>query len=202
MTAGRNRLPKMSHHTPSLPSVGNLIHRIEDLRRAGVTHVPKPRATPVTAAVPARAVASSAADQRLASPARGQSSLLSATALPSDASLDRGQALQVVAQHVAACTRCEELARCRMQTVFGVGDPHARLAFLGEAPGADEDRQGEPFVGRAGQLLTDIIEKGLKLRRQDVYIFNILKCRPPENRTPLPQEAANCREYLDRQSAS
>ena len=96
-------------------------------------------------------------------------------------------------------------ARCwshnRTQTVFGVGNPHAKLVFIGEAPGADEDRQGEPFVGRAGQLLTDIITKGMKLRREDVYIMNILRCRPPDNRTPLPLEAANCREYLDAQLA-
>ena len=76
-----------------------------------------------------------------------------------------------------------------------------RLVFIGEAPGADEDRRGEPFVGRAGQLLTDIIVKGMKLRRQDVYIMNILRCRPPDNRTPLPVEAAACREYLDAQLA-
>jgi DNA polymerase len=85
--------------------------------------------------------------------------------------------------------------------VFGVGSPDARLVFLGEAPGADEDRQGEPFVGRAGKLLTDIIEKGMRLRRRDVYILNILKCRPPGNRNPLPEEASNCREYLDWQLA-
>ena len=102
---------------------------------------------------------------------------------------------------MAACTRCAELARTRTQTVFGVGNPHARLVFCGEAPGADEDRLGEPFVGRAGQLLTDIIVKGMKMRREDVYILNILRCRPPGNRTPLPIEAANCREYLDRQLA-
>jgi DNA polymerase len=80
-----------------------------------------------------------------------------------------------------------------------VGNPYARLVFCGEAPGADEDRLGEPFVGRAGQLLNDIISKGMKMRRQDVYILNILRCRPPGNRAPLPVEAANCREYLDRQ---
>jgi DNA polymerase len=93
------------------------------------------------------------------------------------------------------------LAASRTQTVFGAGDPHARLVFLGEAPGADEDRQGEPFVGRAGQLLNDMITKGMKLRREDVYILNVLKCRPPDNRTPTPDEAANCREYLDAQLA-
>ena len=82
-----------------------------------------------------------------------------------------------------------------------MGNPYARLVFLGEAPGADEDRQGEPFVGRAGQLLNDIIVKGMKMRREDVYIMNILRCRPPDNRTPLPVEAAACREYLDAQLA-
>jgi DNA polymerase len=101
---------------------------------------------------------------------------------------------------VAACRLCDELAATRTQTVFGVGNPHARLCFLGEAPGADEDRQGEPFVGRAGQLLTRIIE-ACKLARSDVYILNVLKCRPPDNRTPLPSEVANCRGFLDRQLA-
>ena len=113
----------------------------------------------------------------------------------------RCQALALVAHDVAACRRCRELAETRTQTVFGVGNPSAKLVFCGEAPGADEDRLGEPFVGRAGQLLTDIIEKGMKLRREDVYILNILRCRPPGNRTPSPVEAANCREYLERQLA-
>ncbi|MCR4416012.1 MAG: uracil-DNA glycosylase [Thermoguttaceae bacterium] len=102
---------------------------------------------------------------------------------------------------VAVCTRCPELARTRKKTVFGVGNPHARLVFMGEAPGADEDLQGEPFVGKAGQKLTEIIEKGMRLRRQDVYILNTIKCRPPGNRVPTPEEAANCREYLDAQLA-
>jgi uracil-DNA glycosylase family 4 len=106
--------------------------------------------------------------------------------------------LRILAQEVAGCTRCHELASTRTQTVFGVGDPHARLCFLGEAPGADEDKQGEPFVGRAGQLLNKILE-ACKLRREDVYILNILKCRPPGNRNPLPEESQNCRRYLNRQ---
>ncbi|NIL96012.1 MAG: uracil-DNA glycosylase [Planctomycetales bacterium] len=109
--------------------------------------------------------------------------------------------LDLVRQEVAACTKCEELVANRTQTVFGSGNLAARLCFLGEAPGADEDRQGEPFVGRAGRLLTDIIEKGMGLTRSDVYILNVLKCRPPENRTPLPAEADNCRGFLDRQLA-
>lgn len=108
--------------------------------------------------------------------------------------------LEVLRTEVVGCTRCEELACTRTQTVFGVGDPKARLCFMGEAPGADEDRLGEPFVGRAGQLLNKIIE-ACRMKREDVYILNTLKCRPPGNRNPLPQEAANCRPYLDRQLA-
>ncbi len=106
--------------------------------------------------------------------------------------------LAILQQTVAGCTRCGELARTRTQAVFGVGDPAARLCFLGEAPGADEDRLGEPFVGRAGQLLTKIIE-ACKMKREDVYILNMIKCRPPDNRNPLPTELANCRAYLERQ---
>lgn len=108
---------------------------------------------------------------------------------------ERTAELQVLAETVARCVRCKELARTRNKTVFGVGNPTAKILFIGEAPGADEDRQGEPFVGRAGQLLTKIIE-ACRLSREEVYICNILKCRPPENRTPLPPECANCREYL------
>jgi uracil-DNA glycosylase len=112
--------------------------------------------------------------------------------------ISTAKTLKILAQEVAGCTRCHELASTRTQTVFGVGDPNARLCFLGEAPGADEDKQGEPFVGRAGQLLNKILE-ACKLRREDVYILNILKCRPPGNRNPLPEESQNCRRYLNRQ---
>jgi DNA polymerase len=114
---------------------------------------------------------------------------------------ERCQLLDALAGQVAKCTRCQELAATRTQTVFGVGNPEARILFIGEAPGADEDKQGEPFVGRAGQLLNRIIE-ACRLKREDVYICNILKCRPPGNRTPEPQEAKNCREYLDGQLAA
>jgi DNA polymerase len=100
---------------------------------------------------------------------------------------------------VAACQRCE-LHATRTQTVFGVGNPAARWMFIGEAPGAEEDRQGEPFVGRAGQLLTSML-RALGLRREDVFIANVLKCRPPGNRDPRPAEAASCRGYLERQVA-
>ena len=112
----------------------------------------------------------------------------------------RVAALEVLQQQVRGCTRCRALADTRTQTVFGVGNPQPRLVFLGEAPGADEDRLGEPFVGRAGQLLTKIIE-ACTLRREDVYILNVLKCRPPGNRTPSEDEAANCWPYLEQQLA-
>jgi uracil-DNA glycosylase family 4 len=112
----------------------------------------------------------------------------------------RAAALDVIRREVAQCVRCAELAATRTQTVFGVGTPQPRLCFLGEAPGGDEDRRGEPFVGRAGELLNKIIE-ACTLRREDVYILNVLKCRPPGNRTPLPEEVANCRGYFERQLA-
>lgn len=107
--------------------------------------------------------------------------------------------LQVMAAEVARCTRCAHLVQTRTKTVFGEGDPNARLMFIGEAPGETEDQTGRPFVGRAGLLLTDMITKGMGLRREDVYIANILKCRPPGNRDPLPEETRNCIGYLERQ---
>jgi DNA polymerase len=106
--------------------------------------------------------------------------------------------LNVLSVAVAGCRRCTELADTRTQTVFGVGNAEAKIVFIGEAPGADEDAKGEPFVGRAGQLLNQIIVAS-RLTREEIYICNILKCRPPGNRTPLPDECANCREYLDAQ---
>ncbi|MBX3444493.1 MAG: uracil-DNA glycosylase [Planctomyces sp.] len=111
---------------------------------------------------------------------------------------ERSLALCVLADRVATCVRCSELAATRTQTVFGVGNPMARVMFVGEAPGADEDAQGEPFVGRAGQLLNRIIA-ACGWQREELYICNILRCRPPGNRTPHPVEAGNCREYLDGQ---
>jgi DNA polymerase len=100
---------------------------------------------------------------------------------------------------VAACQRCS-LHRTRTQTVFGVGNTSAEWMVIGEAPGAEEDRQGEPFVGRAGKLLDEML-RAVKLDRNSVYIANILKCRPPGNRDPSQEEAAQCRRYLDRQIA-
>lgn len=107
-------------------------------------------------------------------------------------------ALAGVRNDIGDCTRCK-LHTGRRHIVFGIGDPRARLMFVGEAPGADEDEQGIPFVGRAGQLLTDIIEKGLKMPRAEVYIANVIKCRPPGNRNPEPDEVASCEPFLFRQ---
>jgi uracil-DNA glycosylase len=106
--------------------------------------------------------------------------------------------LQVLAKSVSGCTRCGELAATRTQTVFADGQIPVELCFIGEAPGADEDVQGIPFVGKAGQLLDRIIV-ATGLTRAEVYICNIIKCRPPGNRTPKPEEADNCSEYLHRQ---
>jgi uracil-DNA glycosylase family 4 len=106
--------------------------------------------------------------------------------------------LEALREHIGDCRRCK-LAPHRTHLVFGVGNPRARLVFVGEAPGRDEDAQGEPFVGRAGQLLTEIITKGMRLRREDVYIANVIKCRPPENRNPEPDEVASCEPFLLRQ---
>jgi len=108
--------------------------------------------------------------------------------------------LSALAARVAQCQRCQELASTRIQTVFGVGNPNAKVMFIGEAPGADEDETGEPFVGRAGQLLTKIIV-ACGWTREELYICNILRCRPPGNRAPSSEEAHHCREYLDGQIA-
>ena len=109
-----------------------------------------------------------------------------------------GEALVAIRQDLGECTRCKLHGLGRRQIVFGVGNPAADLMFVGEAPGADEDIQGEPFVGRAGQLLTKIIE-AIGLRREDVYIANVIKCRPPGNRNPEPDEVEQCEPFLFRQ---
>src|SRR3954464_4815260 len=108
------------------------------------------------------------------------------------------EALVSIREDIGDCTRCKLHTLGRKQVVFGVGNPDADLMFVGEAPGADEDEQGIPFVGRAGQLLTKIIE-AIDLKRDDVYIANIIKCRPPQNRNPEPDEVESCEPFLFRQ---
>jgi DNA polymerase len=110
----------------------------------------------------------------------------------------RRHELQLLAEQVGNCPRCAELVSTRAQTVFGVGPIDPPLLLIGEAPGADEDRLGEPFVGAAGQLLNRILA-ACGFERKEVYICNVLKCRPPRNRTPKPEEVTNCREYLEKQ---
>ncbi|MEX0714101.1 MAG: uracil-DNA glycosylase, partial [Pirellulales bacterium] len=188
-----------------------LLQKLESLQRAGVTHLPRrPRdGAPAAAAGPSgpgrtarhsdASPGGTAASPPSSSEHRpGQRRIRLDVPLPLLPPGQRVAELEAIRFEVAACTRCEVLCAGRTQTVFGVGDPQARLCFLGEAPGADEDRQGEPFVGRAGQLLNKIIE-ACTLSREQVYILNTLKCRPPDNRNPLEEELANCREFLDAQ---
>ncbi len=186
------------------PSPRALLQRLESLQAAGVEQMPvregrvfKPAAVPEVVAAPVDppttgVVGSPEAAQQpveVAPPSTGQ---------PPAPSPAAAADLTVLEQQVAGCTACGELAGTRNKTVFGVGDPHARLCFMGEAPGADEDRTGIPFVGAAGQLLTKMIQ-ACTLSRDDVYILNTLKCRPPGNRNPTPAESSNCRGFLTRQ---
>jgi len=120
--------------------------------------------------------------------------------VPVRASAGQVLELQEIRDDIGDCTRCK-LHKGRTNIVFGVGDPHARLMFIGEGPGADEDLKGEPFVGRAGQLLTQII-KAMGLAREQVYIANVVKCRPPDNRNPEPDEIEQCSPFLRAQIAS
>jgi uracil-DNA glycosylase family 4 len=112
--------------------------------------------------------------------------------------LQSAATLEDLREEIGDCRRCK-LAEHRTNIVFGVGNPDARIVFVGEGPGHDEDLQAEPFVGRAGRLLTEIITKGMRLRREDVYIANVIKCRPPGNRNPEPDEVASCEPFLQRQ---
>ena len=114
---------------------------------------------------------------------------------------DHTKALEMIREDLGDCTRCALHKQGRKQIVFGVGNPNAELLFVGEGPGADEDEQGEPFVGRSGQLLTNMI-KAMGLSREQVYIANIVKCRPPANRAPEREESETCSPFLMRQIAA
>ncbi len=168
-----------------------LLAHVEHQRMLGTVGVPRGDSTaaaapsavrePVAAAAPVVDVATEDAPLRV--PA---------------AMIDSRESLQAIRADLGECARCK-LAPGRRHLVFGVGNPQARLVFVGEGPGADEDARGEPFVGRAGQLLTEIITKGMQIRREDVYICNVIKCRPPGNRNPEPDEVAACEPFLVRQ---
>jgi DNA polymerase len=153
---------------------------MRDIARALLAHVAYQR-TMGTVGVPAAALADVPAERA-----------------DEPASSVAAESLADVRADLGDCRRCR-LAGGRTNLVFGVGNPRARLVFVGEGPGADEDAKGEPFVGRAGQLLTEIITKGMKVRREDVYICNVVKCRPPGNRNPEPDEVAACEPFLVRQ---
>ena len=171
--------------TPSPPTLAQLNRMLRQylasLEAAGVEWLPVSRVP-----LPLFTIAT---DVPVASPAAAEDP---------DSPEARRRELTVLAERVSGCTRCAELASARTQTVFGVGRLDPEVCFVGEAPGRDEDAQGEPFVGAAGQLLTRIIA-AMGFRREDVYICNVLKCRPPGNRKPEAVEANNCREYLERQ---
>ena len=134
-------------------------------------------------------------------PAIAGNNLGAITSKPEQGVADPGAAIKLIREDLGDCTRCKLHQQGRKQIVFGVGNPRAELMFVGEGPGADEDAQGEPFVGRAGQLLNNMI-KAMGLRREDVYIANIVKCRPPGNRTPEPDECETCSPFLMRQIAT
>lgn len=189
----------MDHH----PDVSRraLVQRLEGLQAAGLTVLP--RKAPTSLDDPSPGVEPNAAPEVVRTavanvPATCAKPVVQRETASPPSPDTSAPSLEVLREEVAQCTACEELARTRRQTVFGVGDPNARLCFMGEAPGADEDRLGEPFVGRAGQLLTKMIE-ACTLRRDEVYILNVLKCRPPGNRNPAPGESAACRGFLLRQ---
>jgi uracil-DNA glycosylase len=186
--------------------LGQARQHVDSLRLAGVEWMPvAPRPIDLTSR-PNEDIAAGAAIARgehakpsLGNTAIPEGELFDTVEAAEPANLEeRRTALSVLAHAVAGCTRCKELAATRTQTVFGVGKPGVDLCFVGEAPGADEDAQGEPFVGAAGQLLNKIIA-ACGMKREDVYICNIIKCRPPGNRAPLADEAGNCREYLEKQ---
>ncbi len=196
-----------------------LVQQLESLRAAGVQQIGAlPAIAPqlVTPSAPPARMPSQpppAAASRPAFPARHEDdSMAKKSAAPPPSSglkllpfsspcLSSDERLDVftkMRKEVAGCIACPALVRNRTQTVFGVGSVMPRVVFFGEAPGADEDKQGIPFVGRAGQLLTKIIE-ACTFKRDDVYIMNVLKCRPPDNRVPEPDEVSHCRHFFERQ---
>jgi DNA polymerase len=170
---------------------------LEGLPATAPTRAAAPKAAVPAASVPARdGVSSRDAAAGAASPPRPASAPIEM--LSRYPGLEKTATLEELRAFIGDCQRCK-LAPLRTHLVFGVGNPEADLMFVGEAPGADEDARGEPFVGRAGQLLTDIIERGMGLRRSDVYICNVIKCRPPDNRNPEADEVAACEPFLMRQ---
>lgn len=184
-------MPAMTHPRDEVRAIAKALRLlVAGEREAGAVElpgVPAPPPIPPAAAARARATVSAA-------PAPDVKTLVPPLDLPADALAAFGD----LPDRVAACRACA-LARERTRTVFGEGSAAARLVFCGEGPGLDEDRSGRPFVGKAGALLSDMIVKGMKMRREDVFVLNAVKCRPPGNRTPAPDEVAACRPFLAEQ---
>jgi DNA polymerase len=164
----------------SIDLVQQLRAHLESLQAAGVLFVPRGAPVPLRLAPQPAAVVQPAVE------------------VPVDPLESRRRELTTLAAEVEACTKCSELFSTRTQTVFGIGPLDADVAFVGPAPGPDEDAQGEPFVGKGGQLLGRIIA-ACGFTRDSVYLLNAIKCRPPKNRTPSNTECANCRDYFRRQ---
>jgi DNA polymerase len=177
------------------------IETLRSLQAGGVDWLPKLPALEVKFAPSPPAAAEEPSMKRAPSSEPAAAAVASVFETTAKLSLEeRRTALEVLRERVAGCTRCTALATTRKQTVFADGEIGAEICFIGEAPGADEDAQGKPFVGAAGQLLNKIIA-ACGMKREEVYICNIIKCRPPGNRTPLPDEAEHCSEYLNEQLA-
>jgi len=175
---------------------------LDDLMEEGVDHFEPSGPGPAAAAPPGSGSQSTAPPERIAvTEGVASPQLFEAAAEPEEPSWGDQPELEEVQRALGECTRCG-LAAGRSRIVFGDGNPRADLMFIGEGPGQEEDRRGLPFVGRAGELLTQMIEKGLGIARSEVYICNIVKCRPPKNRTPLDSEVAACRRFLDGQIAA
>jgi DNA polymerase len=210
-----------SHLPPDRSTIlASLRDYVEQLREEGMEGLPAlsasaarraiddgPQATPPSRVVAPRGVTTPGARGEFPlKPAPSTTALTAAPQAPAAPAelfylypgLEKTAELAALREFIGECIRCK-LHPLRTNLVFGVGNPQAELMFVGEAPGADEDARGEPFVGRAGQLLTDIIERGMGMTRAEVYICNVIKCRPPENRNPEPDEVAACEPFLFRQ---
>jgi uracil-DNA glycosylase family 4 len=204
-----DRTPRTGSAQASLRALLDQVRAsVEHQRSTGIDafprHAPVPRADRATTPQPAPSRLAGAAKPTISPtvPAAPVGQVSKAAASSGDlfvsANVRRAATLPDLREEIGDCRRCK-LWPGRTQVVFGVGNPNAMLMFVGEGPGRDEDLKGEPFVGRAGQLLTEIIIKGMKMRREDVYIANVIKCRPPENRNPEADEIAACRPFLQRQ---
>ncbi|HXV35885.1 MAG TPA: uracil-DNA glycosylase [Myxococcota bacterium] len=193
--------PALSAEARSL--LASLRATLAELVEEGVDRIEADLATSAEPYVPPHAHPGAATGPRVSPEARPHAATARAGPRPSpqtasDEAAHKARALEAVRRELGECTRCA-LCEARSRIVFGDGNPNAALMFIGEGPGEEEDRRGLPFVGRAGELLTRMIERGLEIPRSEVYICNIVKCRPPGNRTPKPDEVASCKPFLDGQ---